>query len=34
MKIFKFAAGILHLGNTELKSNKRDEGCTVDNPEV
>ncbi|XP_063675609.1 myosin heavy chain, striated muscle-like isoform X4 [Bolinopsis microptera] len=29
-KIFRFAAGVLHLGNTQLKSNKRDEGCTID----
>ncbi|KAL5264132.1 hypothetical protein ACHWQZ_G005272 [Mnemiopsis leidyi] len=29
-KIFKFTAGVLHLGNTTLKANKRDEGCTID----
>jgi len=29
-KIFKFTAGVLHLGNTQLKANKRDEGCTID----
>lgn len=31
-KIFRFSAGILHLGNIDLKANKRDEGCTIDDP--
>ena len=33
-KIFKFTAGVLHLGNTQLKANKRDEGCTIDDAQV